>query len=485
MFASVQQHGSDHADLTAANLKAALGSLNDSGPLPEIFDESPSDTTPQQPSMVGTNVYVSNLPSAMNSSKFRHLFGVFGTIIGARLVKRRKGDAPVGFVQFTTPEMATNAIKTMDGKNIDGSMLSVRLANRDKDKGINNKPSSNLYVANLPQKVTELDLRMIFSRYGDIHSLRVLKYPNTGVSKGTALVRFVSLDDAIRAKESLHCLPLHGQDLPLEVKYAETKEEKLSRRDNRSNNPAQPKVTSEAAPTSPFAFGQHKESMAHVAEVIERYRQQWNLPEDTSEQLNPDDLTEDLLAVCMDEPELPGSPLSGREDEAGLQALDDFIQNMLTARAEDARNNNKGESETRSSNIGSSVGNDGSSGSSHSSPPEFSALDGPQSPESRTSDIFSSLSAALVPSATTQESTVGTSGSTVLRVENLRQDVERITLYEMFTPLGAIIKLDSTLEPNGSMTAIVTFRNAEEASTAQSTLNGSVFQGRNLDAKLQ
>ena len=84
--------------------------------------------------------------------------------------------------------MAANAIKTMDGRNVEGSSLSVRLANRDKDKGINNKPSSNLYVANLPQKVTELDLRMIFSRYGDIHSLRVLKYPNTGVLLSWVLV---------------------------------------------------------------------------------------------------------------------------------------------------------------------------------------------------------------------------------------------------------------------------------------------------------
>ena len=79
--------------------------------------------------------------------------------------------------------MAQAAITNMDAKSIEGSYISVRLANRDKDKGIHNKPSSNLYVANLPQKVTELDLRIIFSRYGDIHSLRVLKYPNTGMSQ--------------------------------------------------------------------------------------------------------------------------------------------------------------------------------------------------------------------------------------------------------------------------------------------------------------
>ena len=53
----------------------------------------------------GSNLYVSNLPSTMTQSMFRLLFSSFGTIIGARLVKRRKGDAPIGFVQFTTAGM--------------------------------------------------------------------------------------------------------------------------------------------------------------------------------------------------------------------------------------------------------------------------------------------------------------------------------------------------------------------------------------------
>ena len=85
-----------------------------------------------------------------------------------------------------------------------------------------------------------------------------------------------------RAKKSLHCLPLHGQDLPLEVKYAETKEEKLSRRDNRSNNAEKQKAKQQqqqqqeqtSVPTSPLAIPQ-RDPLAGLADVIERYRQHW------------------------------------------------------------------------------------------------------------------------------------------------------------------------------------------------------------------
>lgn len=39
-------------------------------------------------------------------------------------------------------------------------------------------------ASNLPLKVTEWDLRVLFARYGEIYSLRVLKFPNTGVCAG-------------------------------------------------------------------------------------------------------------------------------------------------------------------------------------------------------------------------------------------------------------------------------------------------------------
>ena len=77
--------------------------------------------------------------------------------------------------------MAEAAIAGKNGAICDGRRLSVRFADRDKDKGLSSEPSRNLYVANLPQSMTEVEVEELFSKYGEILSLRVLKYLSTGV----------------------------------------------------------------------------------------------------------------------------------------------------------------------------------------------------------------------------------------------------------------------------------------------------------------
>uniref|UniRef100_A0A7S1HS41 RRM domain-containing protein n=1 Tax=Eutreptiella gymnastica TaxID=73025 RepID=A0A7S1HS41_9EUGL len=478
----------------------------------------------------GSNLYVSNLPSTMTQSMFRLMFSSFGTIIGARLVKRRKGDAPIGFVQFTTAEMAQSAIANMDGKQVEGAYISVRLANRDKDKGIHNKPSSNLYVANLPQKVTELDLRIIFSRYGDIHSLRVLKYPNTGVSKGTALVRFVSIEDATRAKDALHCLPLHGQDLPLEVKYAETKEEKLSRRDNRANSDNKqlqqqkqqssqqpqlpqhqpPPLQHQKQPQLPQPQQQQVQLSSNQSssdDIFGAYRQHFK-SEDQLEQspsLMPSP-PEEMLATSMDSHKstfvpttatsegdpnpfsrispfgfLPLEPETQQSNDNSMRVLTDYIKWMMHTKEE-----NDAKSSSNTDSIGTWTTNDSPYPRSPQdpqeplrTPPREPNTHGRQDSEDAPRHFGSPMSLADL--CQQQKPIQGD----VLQVSGLASSVDRLGLYELFTPHGAIMQLETVSDRHiGTVTAIVKFRNPEDAAMAQLKLNRELFQGRLLEAKL-
>ena len=79
-------------------------------------------------------------------------------------------------------EMAATALQAMNGMNLQGRQLKVRVAHRDKDKGIANRPSANLYISNLPKHYTETHLRDTFSVYGNIISLVVLRHPLTGMA---------------------------------------------------------------------------------------------------------------------------------------------------------------------------------------------------------------------------------------------------------------------------------------------------------------
>jgi hypothetical protein len=179
----------------------------------------------------GTNVYVTNLPLTITLKAFRQLLLPFGSIIAARLVPRRKGHPPVGFVQFTASDSAARAVAAMDGREVSGVKLCVTLARRDKDKGVQSRPSPSLYVANLPQKLTEADVHALFSKFGAVQAVRLLRFPDTGASKGVAIVRYSTVEQAERAKGALHCAPLLPYGAPLEVKFAESKEERLSRLD--------------------------------------------------------------------------------------------------------------------------------------------------------------------------------------------------------------------------------------------------------------
>eukprot|EP00667_Euglena_gracilis_P005081 EG_transcript_5117 len=165
--------------------------------------------------------------------------------------------------------MAAMAITRLDGVCIEGHHLSVTLAKRDKDKGIANKPCANLYVANLPTKFEEVDLQAIFSTFGPIHSCRILRYQDTGLSKGTALIRFERLEDATAAKEALHCCSVGKAALPLEVKYAESKEDRLLRRDE--SGKAVPARPAEEDGTDDLAT-----LRTYVAGVVEHYNSQWD-----------------------------------------------------------------------------------------------------------------------------------------------------------------------------------------------------------------
>jgi RNA recognition motif-containing protein len=102
--------------------------------------QSPGPEQPQE--VANSNVYVSGLPLTITVRRFRQLFDPFGTITGARLIPRRKGYSPVGFVQYTEMAMAHRAIAAMNNAVVDGFTLGVSLAKRDKGKARHTFPQS-------------------------------------------------------------------------------------------------------------------------------------------------------------------------------------------------------------------------------------------------------------------------------------------------------------------------------------------------------
>ncbi len=63
--------------------------------------------------------------------------------------------------------------------------------------------SERIYVGNLPFKTTDEELKKIFDPYGDVHEANVIRYKQSGRSKGYAFV-MMGKDEASEAVEKLN-----------------------------------------------------------------------------------------------------------------------------------------------------------------------------------------------------------------------------------------------------------------------------------------
>mmetsp|Transcript_15656 Transcript_15656/g.16398 ORF Transcript_15656/g.16398 Transcript_15656/m.16398 type:complete len:172 (+) Transcript_15656:45-560(+) len=80
--------------------------------------------------MNNSKVFVGNLPFSIRSSDLEELFGPFGEIIGVNIREDRATGRPRGFafVTFSNESSAEESIKSLNGFNYNGRVLTVNLA---------------------------------------------------------------------------------------------------------------------------------------------------------------------------------------------------------------------------------------------------------------------------------------------------------------------------------------------------------------------
>ena len=136
-----------------------------------------------------SNVYVKNLSETVTDDELKEMFGKYGTITSAVVMRDTDGKSRCfGFVNFENADDAAQAVQELNGKVFNEKELYVGRAQKKSEREMELKrrfeqslkdaadkyQGLNLYLKNLDDIIGDDQLRELFSNFGKITSYKVL-----------------------------------------------------------------------------------------------------------------------------------------------------------------------------------------------------------------------------------------------------------------------------------------------------------------------
>ncbi|CAN1307463.1 Polyadenylate-binding protein 8 [Linum perenne] len=187
------------------------------------------------------NVYVKNLGDGVTDDELKKVFGDFGTITSAVVMRDADGKSKCfGFVNFENADDAARAVDALNGKKIDDKEWYVGKAQKKSERENELKQKfeqtmkeaadkfqgANLYIKNLDDTIVDEKLKELFAPFGTITSCKVMRDPS-GVSRGSGFVAFSTPEEANRALSEMNGKMIVSK--PLYVALAQRKEDRRAR----------------------------------------------------------------------------------------------------------------------------------------------------------------------------------------------------------------------------------------------------------------
>jgi len=166
-------------------------------------------------------LFIGQIPKDMDEDTLRPYFAEFGpifelTVIRDKTTRIHRGCA---FLTFCHKMSALHAVEQLHDKiKLPNAVnpLQVRPAESQAER------ENKLFIGMLPKTVTEEDLDGIFSQYGELREVHVIRGTD-GHSKGCAFIKFMDRDSAMVAIDCMHDTTPEGSTRPLVVKFADNK----------------------------------------------------------------------------------------------------------------------------------------------------------------------------------------------------------------------------------------------------------------------
>ncbi|XP_027331043.1 multiple RNA-binding domain-containing protein 1 isoform X2 [Abrus precatorius] len=222
------------------DMNGAIGENDAKRQILEQHVERISDVDIDPDRVEARSLFVKNLNFKTTDECLRNHFSEHmkeGRVLSVKVKKHLKNGKNVsmgfGFVEFDSPETATNVCRDLQGTVLDSHALILQLCHVKNDgktqKTVEkDKSSTKLLVKNVAFEATEKDLRQLFSPFGQIKSLRLpMKF---GSHRGFAFVEYVTQQEAQNALKALSSTHLYGRHLVIErAKEGESLEELRAR----------------------------------------------------------------------------------------------------------------------------------------------------------------------------------------------------------------------------------------------------------------
>ncbi|CAB3405634.1 unnamed protein product [Caenorhabditis bovis] len=218
--------------MTKSNLAEAAASVEASstpssqGVGTVVENDAPtSAASTSEPDADAIKMFVGQIPRHWNETDCRRLFETYGPVFSCNILRDKSTQSSKGccFVTFYHRKDAIHAQGALHNiKVIEGMHHPIQMKPADTE----NRNERKLFVGQLSKKHTEEDLRLMFSKFGQIEDCSVLR-DNENKSRGCAFVTFVNRSCAVLAtKEMHHSQTMEGCAAPLVVKFADTQKDK-------------------------------------------------------------------------------------------------------------------------------------------------------------------------------------------------------------------------------------------------------------------
>ncbi|XP_042550463.1 polyadenylate-binding protein 1-like isoform X2 [Dipodomys spectabilis] len=160
------------------------------------------------------NIFIKNLEDSIDNKALYDTFSTFGNILSCKVVCNEHGSRGFGFVHFETHEAAQQAISTMNGMLLNDRKVFVghfkSRREREAELGAQALEFTNIYVKNLHPDMDEQGLEDLFSQFGKMVSVKVMRN-SSGQSRGFGFVNFEKHEEAQKAVDHMNSQEVSGR----------------------------------------------------------------------------------------------------------------------------------------------------------------------------------------------------------------------------------------------------------------------------------